>query len=753
MTDPLLGTDVGRYRIERLLGEGGMGAVYLGVQPMIGSRVAIKVLSQECARSPELLERFFAEARSVNLIRHENIVSVLDLAQLPDGRPYIVMEFIEGQTLGQIIRATIAQGQRVPIGGIVQVATEMLSALGAAHALGIIHRDLKPDNVLVTAEGHAKVLDFGIAKLAPGLNQHSPRTRTGALLGTPAYMAPEQISGTGSVDARTDIYAAGVVLFEAITGTQPFAGDTLFDLMRAHMEHAPPSPRERRPEMPLGFEHVILTALAKDPAHRFQSAGAMAQALRQAANELHGEQWRSLSGRSLTGGRISLEQLRVPTPNSDPARSPTHLATPIPSPHRDAAKTERTPPSRKGLYGAIAAIAIVGSIVGAIVLATGKRTADRVAGVSGENAGSGTAGDLGGMGPGGTIDPTGTTGSTTGTTNPTGSTTGTTGPTGTTTNPTNPTGTTNATGSTTGTTGSAAGSTNPTGSTGSTSNPTGSTNPTGPTTNSTGTTGATGATGSTNPTGTTGSTPPAGSRGSTGSTTNSTGSTGSTGATTAQGSTGSTNTNGPTIVGGGSAADHGVHVGPGVTIGSGVTIGGNAPPPSIPGRVKKPFDQGNPKKFDAMAYAPKALALARTVYPDAGFTRMDTYSVFPTGLTDLTIGDDDTTYWFRSPAHSARPAGIPKNQEVDIYCYVEVSVSAKEIEVWAREINIDANCKAPIRPLPRCTLAGVWAQAKAQGAEADTIAKIGFLTDGKWFFDNDGDDYEGLTESFADKCP
>ncbi len=188
-------------------------------------------------------------------------------------------------------------------------------------------------------------------------------------------------------------------------------------------------------------------------------------------------------------------------------------------------------------------------------------------------------------------------------------------------------------------------------------------------------------------------------------------------------------------------------------MGPGVTIGGNAPAPGIPGRVKKPFDQGNPRKFDAMAYAPKALALARTVYADAGFTRMDTYSVFSTGLTDLTIGDDDTTYWFRSPAHSARPAGIPKNQEVDIYCYVEVSVSAKEIEVWAREINLDGNCKAPIRPLPRCSLAGVWAQAKAQGAEADTIAKIGFLTDGKWFFDNDGDDYEGLTESFADKCP
>jgi hypothetical protein len=176
------------------------------------------------------------------------------------------------------------------------------------------------------------------------------------------------------------------------------------------------------------------------------------------------------------------------------------------------------------------------------------------------------------------------------------------------------------------------------------------------------------------------------------------------------------------------------------------------PPPGTPKRIVQPFT-GNPKKFDAMAFAPKALALARQLYPDAGFTRMDTYSVFSNGLTDLTIGDDETTYWFRSPANSARPPGIPKNQDVEIFCYVEVEVSAKQIEVWVREIGLDGNCKAPIRPLPKCSLAGVWKQAKAQGAEDGTIAKIGFLTDGEWFFDNDGDDYDGLTDSFADKCP
>ncbi|HEY6173239.1 MAG TPA: serine/threonine-protein kinase, partial [Kofleriaceae bacterium] len=284
--DPLLGSEVGRYRIARLLGEGGMGRVYLAVHPGIGSRVAIKILSDQCARSPELLERFFAEARAVNLVHHENIVSVLDLAQLPDGRPFIVMEYIEGQTLAGIVR-----GGPVALGGLVQVMTEVLSALAAAHAIGIVHRDLKPDNVLVTAEGHAKVLDFGIAKLAPELQQQlSPRTRTGALLGTPQYMAPEQISGSGGVDPRTDLYAAGVVLYELATGRQPFVGETLFDLMRAHLEQPPPSPRALRPDLPPALEQVILTALAKRPDDRFAGAAIMAQALQHAAAALPPEQ-------------------------------------------------------------------------------------------------------------------------------------------------------------------------------------------------------------------------------------------------------------------------------------------------------------------------------------------------------------------------------------------------------------------------------------------------------------------------------
>ena len=321
--DPLLGTEIGRYRLASLIGEGGMGRVYRAVQPVIGSRVAIKILSDQCARSPDLLERFFAEARAVNLIRHESIVSVLDMAKLDDGRPYIVMEFIEGQTLGQIVRA----GGPTPLGGLVQCMGEVLSALAAAHAIGIVHRDLKPDNVLITVEGHAKVLDFGIAKLGRGLaNQLSPRTATGALLGTPAYMSPEQITGAANVDARTDVYAAGVVLFEAATGRTPFRGEALFDLMRAHLEQPPPSPRLYRGDLPPTFEHVILTALAKDPAHRFQSATAMAQALGHAGSELAPDQWRPLSSRS---GAIASR------PSAERLSSLARLSTPVPTPPKN----------------------------------------------------------------------------------------------------------------------------------------------------------------------------------------------------------------------------------------------------------------------------------------------------------------------------------------------------------------------------------------------------------------------------------
>ncbi|MDB4962640.1 MAG: pkn1 [Myxococcales bacterium] len=655
-TDPMLGREVGRYRIARLLGEGGMGQVYLGVQPAIGSRVAIKILSNECTRIPELLERFFAEARAVNLIRHESIVSVIDMAQLDDGRPYIVMEFIEGQTLGQVVRSGPA-----PIGGVVQAMTEVMSALGAAHALGIVHRDLKPDNVLITAEGHAKVLDFGIAKLAPGLsNALSPRTRTGALLGTPAYMAPEQISGAGNVDARTDLYAAGVVLFQAVTGRVPFQGDTLYDLMRAHLEQTPPSPRAMRPELPPALEAVILTALEKDPARRFQSAAEMTHAMHEAARALPVDQWRVLSSRGgMVTGRPSLEHMRHMTPvgAAPAATGQGHAPTVRASEVMPQQRTERDRPRGRGRAIAIVAFAAVCVGVVAIAVSQRGRTAAGVPAPAIATAGSDAAEGLSPPSSGSAPAPT------VATPPPT---------------PAPPAG-----GPPPARAGSGSGGT---------------------------------------------ASPPRGPR---------------------------APVPGPTIVGGGSAADHGVHIGSGVQVGPGVVIGGStatAPSPSTPKEIRRPIDY-NPKKFDAAAYAPKALALARQLYPDAGFVRYDMVNVFPDGLASLGLTDDDASFLFRSPSHSARPAGIPKNLDVDIPCYVEVEVGVREVRARVRSMDpIDANCKWPIRPLPTCSPAQVWAKAKAKGADLATVAKVAFLSDGTWFFDNENDG-EGFVESYPDRCP
>jgi serine/threonine protein kinase len=338
--DVLIGTTVGAYRIARLLGVGGMGRVYKGVHPQIGSRVAIKVLSRECADRKDLVDRFFSEARAVNLIRHESIVNVLDLATLPDGRPFIVMEYLDGAPLADLISR---MGASLPLGGLARLATEVLDALGAAHGKGIVHRDLKPDNVFVAPSGRPKVLDFGIAKLLPELG--GSYTQTGSLLGTPHYMAPEQALGK-PVDHRTDIYSMGVIVYECATGRRPFNADSLFDLLRKHVDEPPLPPRQLRPDLPPAMESVILTAMAKDPNQRFPSAVAMAQALMASAQGLPSQAWAAVS--PATAG------IGVPGSPSgagwgsgaswQPSPMPQSPVPPTPHPHAHS----HTPPSPMG---------------------------------------------------------------------------------------------------------------------------------------------------------------------------------------------------------------------------------------------------------------------------------------------------------------------------------------------------------------------------------------------------------------------
>lgn len=291
LTEPLLGQTIGSYRVASLLGVGGMGRVYKAVHPQIGSRVAIKVLSMECAHHPGLVQRFFAEARSVNVIRHESIVNVLDLSMLPDGRPYIVMEYLDGQPLSRVI----VERSPLPVGGAVMLMCEVLDALAAAHSSGVVHRDLKPDNIFVTAQGRPKVLDFGIAKLRPELGAGSDATRTGSILGTPHYMSPEQAQGS-AVDQRSDLYSLGVILFELLTGSRPFDAPTLYGLLDQHVKQPPPPPSSRRQGLLPAFDQVVYRALAKQPEQRFQSAAEMKQALELTSRALPPGSWGSLGG-------------------------------------------------------------------------------------------------------------------------------------------------------------------------------------------------------------------------------------------------------------------------------------------------------------------------------------------------------------------------------------------------------------------------------------------------------------------------
>ncbi|MBI3202146.1 MAG: serine/threonine protein kinase [Myxococcales bacterium] len=288
---PLLGSTVGSYRVATLIGQGGMGEVYRGVHPEIGSRVAIKVLSTDAARAPSVAERFFAEARAVNVVRHEGIVSVLDLSRLPDGRPYIVMEYLEGAPLTRVLELH----RPVPLGAMLQILLNVLDALSAAHAQGITHRDMKPDNIFVTSTGRTKVLDFGIAKLRPDIAGVSGATKTGALLGTPYYMSPEQARGQ-AVDHRSDIYSVGVIAYEGFTGKRPFDAENLYDLLRQHIEVPPQSLRELRPEIPPALESVVLRALEKAPGQRFQTLELLAAALRQTAPFLAPTSFVTLTG-------------------------------------------------------------------------------------------------------------------------------------------------------------------------------------------------------------------------------------------------------------------------------------------------------------------------------------------------------------------------------------------------------------------------------------------------------------------------
>jgi beta-lactam-binding protein with PASTA domain/tRNA A-37 threonylcarbamoyl transferase component Bud32 len=265
VSDTLLNTLFdGRYRIVRKLGTGGMANVYLAEDEVLGRRVAIKILNDRHAGDDQFVERFRREAKNAASLSHPNIVSIYDRGEA-EGTYYIAMEYLDGRSLKELI---VARGP-APVNVAIDYARQILGAIRFAHRHGIVHRDIKPHNVLVDAEGRLKVTDFGIARA--GVSQ---MTEAGSIIGTAQYLSPEQAKGA-PVDQTSDLYSVGVVLYELLTGVVPFSGDTPVEIAMKHLSSAPEPPSAKRAEVPRELDLVVLRALAKDPADRYQSAEEM----------------------------------------------------------------------------------------------------------------------------------------------------------------------------------------------------------------------------------------------------------------------------------------------------------------------------------------------------------------------------------------------------------------------------------------------------------------------------------------------
>jgi len=266
--DPLIGQTIdGRYAVESVLGEGGMGLVYRAKHIVLGKPLAIKVLRPDVSRDEEIIKRFKQEAQSASAIGNQHIIDISDFGALPDKSTYFVMEFLDGYDLTHVIE----EQQPIAPRRVTHIARQLCRALGAAHDAGIVHRDLKPDNIYLVKRGEdvdfVKVLDFGIAKVG---GSSSKLTRAGQVFGTPHYMSPEQCAGSG-VDHRTDIYALGVILYEMVTGKVPFDADNLMGILTKHLYEEPVPPREKNPNIPVDLECVVQRCMAKDAEHRYQT--------------------------------------------------------------------------------------------------------------------------------------------------------------------------------------------------------------------------------------------------------------------------------------------------------------------------------------------------------------------------------------------------------------------------------------------------------------------------------------------------
>jgi tRNA A-37 threonylcarbamoyl transferase component Bud32 len=365
----------GKYQIERLIGRGGMGAVFAAQHMLLNQRVAVKLLLGELASSQEATARFMNEARAAARIQGEHVARVLDIGQLPSGTPYMVLEYLEGSDLADLLKRRGV----LSVPEVADYALQALDALGQAHAAGIVHRDLKPANLFL-AKRHdgtsvVKVLDFGISKnLSPLAGTPQGMTQTRALLGSPEYMSPEQLRTPRGVDARTDIWSLGVILYELLSGSMPFTGESLGELFMQIMEATPPPLRSRRGDVPAALEGVVARCLNRDPNARFANVRELAEVLRVFASD----QMRALLAVQASAPGLSSGHILAPTqPMGVPAvtanRGPITAA---PWAHTGGSANEPTglPDPKRAKRVAIAAgsiLAIVG-VLGVVALVSRK---------------------------------------------------------------------------------------------------------------------------------------------------------------------------------------------------------------------------------------------------------------------------------------------------------------------------------------------------------------------------------------------
>jgi serine/threonine-protein kinase len=282
--DPLLGQTLAeKYFIEQLIKRGGMGSVYRGKHVMMDKTVAIKVLRPSLAGDDVIVARFSREAKAASRISHPHAVSVTDFGEAENGVVFLVMEYLDGRTLKDVIRS---EGP-MTLDRAVEIVRQVSGALDAAHQQGVIHRDLKSDNIMLSQTNGgdwSKVLDFGIAKIQqPEGVRDNDITAANLVIGTPQYMAPEQCSQTSPIDARSDVYSLGVIVYEMLAGRVPFTGDSPTVIMMKQVGDEPPSVLDARPDLPASIDNLIKKALAKQPADRFQTAGELSEALTKAA--------------------------------------------------------------------------------------------------------------------------------------------------------------------------------------------------------------------------------------------------------------------------------------------------------------------------------------------------------------------------------------------------------------------------------------------------------------------------------------